>query len=1138
MATKSFQTYVDSVMVGNVLDDDITLPALKKIKDETQEGKWVDVDRTSVTYTFALHQHPFAEKLVDALITGGVSALEAKDTAYKLGDKIVPGPIDSAEPELREVFFEGTYGPQAVVPAQDEQQNSLYPVKELDFSEGGAYAGYNWELFFHVPLTVAIHLSRNQRFAEAQQWFHYVFDPTDNSNGDAPARFWKVKPFQNTAPVLVDSLLRGLATGKNLDAIEAIQRWRDKPFRPHAVARSRPSAYMMKAVTAYLDNLLAWGDSLFRQDTIETINEATQLYVLAANILGPRPQAVPKQGSVRPETYESLRDRLDEFSNALVALETDVPYDAAPLPRRIDDGGRSGATQSQVNTLYFCIPPNDALMGYWDTVADRLFKIRNSLNLQGIFRQLPLFEPPIDPALLARAAAAGLDLAAVIASANQPLPLVRYQVLIQKAAEICQEVKSLGSGLLSAIEKEDNEALSILRAKHERVILELAEAVKYGQWQEAIKNREGLQTSILNAAQRYAYYERMLGVSESEIKLPEIDALDPSGLLALKFKAEEPEVRPRSIEMNLARNLDGELRGHSLLVREAEELEKLGDARIAMDVARVSRLAAQAMEAIPEFDVHFHYWGIGGSLKTGGPHFARLAQFAAGVSEFAAEVLNYQAGQSARLAGFERREMEWALQSNTIAGEITQLFKQLRAAEIREALAERELRNHQQQIKNAKEIEAFLTDEKKGKHSNQALYAWMKREVRGLYSQCFQFAFDVAKKTERALQYELGDSSLSFLQFGYTAGKEGLLAGEKLFYDLKRMEMAYHDLNQREYELTKNVSLLQLDPEALLQLRQTGRCDFSLPEELFDLGGAGHYFRRIKSVAVSIPCVAGPYTGVNCTLTLRKSSVRTTPRLLEDGAYARVDANDDRFQERTSTIQSIVTSTGQNDGGLFEVNLKDERYLPFEGAGVVSDWELKLPHPVHLFDYETISDVILHIRYTAREGGIPLATAATANLSALTEAATAAGTVRLFSVREEFPSEWATFTRLNMEEPSAIAAAFLTLTLREEHYPFWTKAGLTKVPRIDFYALIDKDVTVTLLDPGDPQGNIELGSVPLANAGASSPLGKLRVGTIPNAEDQSLDNQKPTIPLTLKLTDNSMSNLWIALTWAGAVLPS
>ena len=73
------------------------------------------------------------------------------------------------------------------------------------------------------------------------------------------------------------------------------------------------------------------------------------------------------------------------------------------------DNDRLATLRSLGKALYFCVPRNDKLLSYWDTVADRLFKIRNSLNIQGIFRQLALFEPPIDPALLARAAAAGLD---------------------------------------------------------------------------------------------------------------------------------------------------------------------------------------------------------------------------------------------------------------------------------------------------------------------------------------------------------------------------------------------------------------------------------------------------------------------------------------------------------------------------------------------------------------------------------------------------------------------------------------------------------------------------------------------------------------------------------------------------------
>ena len=53
------------------------------------------------------------------------------------------------------------------------------------------------------------------------------------------------------------------------------------PFQPYAIARTRQSAFQWYVVMKYLDNLIAWGDSLFLQDTIETMNEATLCYVLA-----------------------------------------------------------------------------------------------------------------------------------------------------------------------------------------------------------------------------------------------------------------------------------------------------------------------------------------------------------------------------------------------------------------------------------------------------------------------------------------------------------------------------------------------------------------------------------------------------------------------------------------------------------------------------------------------------------------------------------------------------------------------------------------------------------------------------------------------------------------------------------------
>lgn len=57
----------------------------------------------------------------------------------------------------------------------------------------------------------------------------------------------------------------------------------------------------------------------------------------------------------------------------------------------------------------------------------------------------------------------------------------------------------------------------------------------------------------------------------------------------------------------------------------------------------------------------------------------------------------------------------------------------------------------------------------------------------------------------------------------------------------------------------------------------------------------------------------GLYASVNCTLTLLKSTIRKS-HLVGDG-YARTDANDGRFDGYFGSMQSIVTSTAQNDSG-------------------------------------------------------------------------------------------------------------------------------------------------------------------------------------------------------------------------------
>ncbi|MCA9470174.1 MAG: hypothetical protein KC643_32655, partial [Nitrospira sp.] len=1064
----------------------VVTPGVVVVGKEILGAKSFVLQEREIAYQFFLHQHPYVQQLVQRLLHAGTAGLQRTDTEY------VTKPDGSWEtlpdgkkfkPILYEDFFASHYSPDPSLVLNTN--GSPYPVKDLDFSSSGAYAVYNWELFFHVPLTIGIHLSKNQRFAEAQRWFHFVFDPTDDSGGSTPERFWKVRPFQHTDVKKIEEILVNLVTNEDptlrRETVHSINAWKDAPFRPHVIARYRQQAYMYKTVMAYLDNLLAWGDSLFRQDTGEAIDEAMMLYVLAANILGPRPLPVPKKGTVRTQHYANLREDLKQFSTAMRDVEADLPFDLFPFSTNgSNTHDQLASIRSLGKALYFCVPRNDKLLSYWDTVADRLFKIRNSLNFQGIFRQLALFEPPIDPGMLARAAAAGLDIGSIVNGLNQPLSLVRFQVLIQKATEIVQEVKSLGNLLLSSIEKEDNEALAILRAKHERGMMDLVEHVRFAQLQEAKKSKEGLLQSLALAVQRYTFYELQLGkkLEEIEQSIPELEDLDTESLAKMKFSMKEQEVAFRDIEVNIAQDL-GESGGKIISSYESQELNQFEGARRLQDTAAIFDLLGKELSLIPQIGAKAQPMGGGVDVTFGGAQLSTMMSMMSSSVSLGADQMNYAANKAAKIGSYTRRELDWTFQSNLAAGEISQIFKQLRAAQIREHIAELELNNHRQQIKHAQEIEYFLTGEKNAdwtqkmtpkdkKTANKALYTWMKREVRGLYSKCFQFAFDIAKKAERALQHELGNPDLTYLQFGYQAGKEGLLAGEKLYLDVKRMEMAYHDLNQREYELTKHVSLLQVDPLALIQLRMTGSCTVQLPETLFDLDGPGHYFRRIKTVAVSIPSITGPYASVNCTLTLLKSSIRKTPTLL-DGVYAREDAEDSRFSDYFGSMQSIVTSSAQNDSGLFEPNLRDERYLPFEHSGVMSEWRLELPgNPSngepHQFDYQTISDVILHMRYTAREGGGLLRQGAIANLKTTIEDAEASGSVRLFSIRHEFPTEWAQFLT---QVPEAGKRYELGLTLREEHYPYWAQGRLKTVKHVEVLVQSPSSGSVDIFDIPD-----------------------------------------------------------------------
>jgi hypothetical protein len=212
--------------------------------------------------------------------------------------------------------------------------------------------------------------------------------------------------------------------------------------------------------------------------------------------------------------------------------------------------------------------------------------------------------------------------------------------------------------------------------------------------------------------------------------------------------------------------------------------------------------------------------------------------------------------------------------------------------------------------------------------------------------------------------------------------------------------------------------------------------------------------RRIKNVSISIPCIVGPYTSVNCTLSILSNETRMDATLL-DGEYPKKPAGeeDDRFKTMFGAISSIATSSGQNDSGMFELNFNDERYLPYEGAGVISTWQISLPKENNYFDFASLSDAILHISYTSRGGGGQLAVAANINVQDNLPSETA----RLFSLKHEFGTEWYKF--LN---PVGTADREMIFELKAEHYPFFIRGKLSalQIKKMDLFVQ-SKDETVT-----------------------------------------------------------------------------
>jgi hypothetical protein len=896
------------------------------------------VPNWTTQFQFETFYHPYARTFLRELEIGGVSQLMARNLQIN---------AQSVRGWSTTFSFQSLYDPNAgavTAPYPGALSLSSYLPSPsagdpgetaLDFNGtcGGAYSLYNWEVFYHAPMFIASLLLQNQQFPDALTYLEYIFNPTDNSGGATPQRFWEMAPFNAMTTThwqneQIQNLLSELTadTQQNISdpgTQSAILAWMADPFDPHMVAGTRISAYAKATVMRFLDTCIAYGDSYYAQYTAETVGQAEQLYILADMILGPAPNQVrlPVSQQTPPPCYASLQN-IDLFSNTLVNVEN-VIVSPEP-PQSLVQGTTTTPTLPSYpgygNSLLFCIPPNGQLLAYWGTVAQRLSNIRNCLNLQGIAQPLPLYAPPINPLQLIEAAAG----AAAISGASASAPIYRFATYYQRCVELTNDVRAYGGLILSALEKQDAETLALLRANQELNIQTLMLSVKTQQVTEAQDQITALQNQKAVVQIRYTYYSTIAFMNAWE-----------TAAISLQ-----------------------------------------GAALIANAVGVILDMTSGVAHLVPT--ATFGAAGFGGSplvtAEYGGENVAQSATSWASVARSIGGLLSEAGGIAGTMGGYQRRQDDWTLQANLANAELTQIASQITAATDRLGIAQTELSIQNTQISNAQAISTFLTN----KYTNAQLYNWMISQLTTVYTQAYQLAFSLALQAQAAYQYELGRPNDTFIQFAYWNSQyNGLTAGDSLLFDLRRMEAQYIANNTRELELTKHISMALTQPAALVQLLQTGSCAITLDEPIFDFDHPGQYFRRLRSVSLTVACVTGPYTGVNATLSLGQSVVRTVPPVsgFTPYAWATAQTNPDGINGLVSaappvaTLPIIATSSGQNDAGLFEVSLHDDRWLPFEGQGAVSTWSLSLDPRDNNFDITSVTDVVLHLRYTARVGG-------------------------------------------------------------------------------------------------------------------------------------------------------------------------
>ncbi|MCB9102284.1 MAG: hypothetical protein H6632_22290 [Anaerolineales bacterium] len=889
---------------------------------------------------------------------------------------------------------------------------------------------YLEEAYYFIPVHFALQLQKTGHYIEALNWFRNIYDHSGTT----------VKTDFYGKAELVRKYYVGLYLEESLDqTYQRSNAWLLDPLNPHSIAATRRNTYTRFTLLALIRCFLDYADAEFSQDTAESVPRARVLYQTALELLElPElnqklnacdeliatieievgdPQMKPRLGALKKDLHNI--NGIPEIENAVLAVTEILSRANASWETRINEAHvlitQIKAGQPTRSSLGQLVAARGELLGQAHTALIT------------------------DPLVAATTIGAGDQATSALANTWEEPAINEYQLLWglddPLPAPTYYLVSGSSEGYLPVPVHQfcvpPNPVIEALRLRAELNLYKIRTCRNIAGMERQLdpyaaptdtvsglpQIGPGGQLVLLEAVTLQPTPYRYQVLIERAKRLVELAAQMESAMLAALEKRDTEYYNLLRARQDVRLTRAG-VRLHELHVLEAQsgvELAEIQKNRVQVQVDTYQEwidaglnehemAMLDAFQAGAEAQIAAAFFQSGLEMASAsGPLAPAVAILAQGklVATTLAVTATAKAQKESFYASFERSKQQWELQKAVAEIDVKIGSQQIKIAEDHVRVVGQEQKIAEMQADHAQEIMEFLTK----KFTNVDLYVWMSGILEGVYGYFLQQAASIAQLAVQQLAFERQEAPPPYIQADYWeaptdglglgsddagADRRGLTGSARLLQDIYKLDQYAFDTDKRKLQLTKTISLARLMPVEFQQFRATGVLNFATTMELFDRDFPGHYLRLIRQVRTSVIALIPPTEGIRATL-----STVGISRVVIGGNGLFQQAPIKRLPE------SVALTSPINATGLFELTPQtpQEMLLPFEGMGVDSRWELRMPKPSNPFDYSTIADVLLTIEYTALNDF-------TYRQQVIQQLDTGFSAERPFSFRHEFADPW------------------------------------------------------------------------------------------------------------------------------------